>query len=221
MATKCHQASYRSKLCVQTDYSPYGMNLTIARILPQRGGSRPLNHALTYFNRVTLPAESLLGSPAKPKDARAAFFASTYRIAIGTIAIGSLGVPALRVSSYIAARYSTRRTIVDNEGRRKPIIAFRTQKTPIVTALAQSFVMDSLHNHLVPLFCNMSLDHRVRHTIASILKVTMITHAQAAHLSLSDRCGAQGLFEVNQLSGMFVSSMGHPVENMLTGCRTG
>lgn len=164
-----------------------------------------MNHSLTYFRKLRLPSTALLGSDQKPADPRAAFFANISQVAIGTIAIGSLGVPALQVSSYIAAKYSLRRTVVDPKGIRKPIFAFRSQKTPILTALAQSFVMQALHEWAVVQFINPKTDPRVRHGIASILKTVMIQHAQTANLSLGDRCGAQGLFEHNQLAGMHVS----------------
>jgi hypothetical protein len=147
-----------------------------------------------------------LGSDKKPDDPRTAFFANISRVAVGTIAIGSLGVPALQISSFIACKYSMRRTVIDSEGTRKPILSFQTQKIPIYTALAQSFVMQAFHHKAVALFCDVKLDNRVRHAIACILKVTMIEHAQAAHLTLGDRCGAQGLFEVNQLTAMHAST---------------
>lgn len=184
---------------------PLVASLILRRVLPQRGGSRPMNHSLTYFHRTRLPYSALLGSPEKPVDLKMAFFHNISRVAVGTIAIGSLGVPALQVASFIAAKYSLRRTVVDNGGCRQPIMGFRTQKTPIVTAVAQSFVMQALHARAVSLFRDVNLDYRVRHAVASILKVVMIQHAQAAHLTLGDRCGAQGLFEVNQLTAMHVS----------------
>jgi alkylation response protein AidB-like acyl-CoA dehydrogenase len=149
-----------------------------------------------------------LGSDEKPGDPRLAFFNNIQRVAVGTIAIGSLGVPALRVSSYIAARYSMRRIVEDAKGQKQPIMSFRTQKVPILNALAQSFAMKSLHDFAVKIFVNPTTDPRVRHGIASVLKAVMIQHAQTAHLTLGDRCGAQGLFEVNQLTGMFADMRG-------------
>lgn len=177
------------------------------RRLPQRGGSRPLNHSITYFHHVRLPYTALLGSPKKPKDLRIGFFQNIARVTAGTLAIGSLGVPALQVSSYIAARYSLRRTVADADGGRKPIMSFRTQRVPILTALAQSFVMKALHESAIPLYLDQTTDIRARNAIASIVKVVMIQHGQAANLGLGDRCGAQGLFEVNQLTGMFVCTL--------------
>ncbi|EIM84216.1 acyl-CoA dehydrogenase NM domain-like protein [Stereum hirsutum FP-91666 SS1] len=188
-----------------------GKNMTTGvtcKLLPPRGGARPVNHSLTYFHRVRVPRWALMGSLAKPADPRDAFFRNISRVAVGTIAIGSLGVPALRVASCIAARYSMRRTVVDVDGGSKPIIAFRTQKTPIITALAQYFVMEAFHNYAIGVFCNVTVDARVRHAIGSILKVVMIQHAQTAHLTLGDRCGAQGLFEVNQLTAMHADMRG-------------
>lgn len=172
------------------------------RVLPPRGGSRPINHSLTYFNHVRLPPTALLGSIRRPKDPRASFFSKIYRVAIGTIALSSLGVPSLQVGSYIAARYSLRRHVVDANGVSKPIISFQTQKQPILTAVAQSFVLQAMHKGAVSRFMDHSLDPRVRHAIATVHKVIMIQTAQWANFVLGDRCGAQGLFEANQLPAM-------------------
>ena len=87
-------------------------------------------------------------------------------------------------------------------------MSFRTQKVPILTALAQTFVMKSLHDFAVKIFTDSTGDPRVRHGIASILKTVLVQHVQTALLTLGDRCGAQGLFEVNQLSGMFADMRG-------------
>ncbi|KAF8502765.1 acyl-CoA dehydrogenase NM domain-like protein [Russula emetica] len=172
------------------------------KVLPPRGGSRPLNHSLTYFNHVRLSPTALLGSIKKPVDSRGAFFSKIYRVAIGTIALSSLGIPSLQVASYIASRYSQRRYVVDARGISKPIISFQTQKQPILTAVAQSFVLQAMHKQTIAWFMDPTLDPRVRHAIATVHKVAMIQAAQAANLSLGDRCGAQGLYEANQLSAM-------------------
>ncbi|KAH9990765.1 acyl-CoA dehydrogenase NM domain-like protein [Russula vinacea] len=157
------------------------------KALPPRGGSRPLNHSLTYFNHVRLPPTALLGSIKKPADPRAAFFSKINRVAVGTIALGSIGIPVLQVACYVASRYSLRRNVVDatRRGISKPIISFQTQKQPILTAVAQSFVLQAMQKQAVAWFMDPALDPRA---------------AQTANLALGDRCGAQGLFEANQLS---------------------
>lgn len=111
------------------------------------------------------------------------------------------------MATFIAGHYSLRRTVVDHqeENSKRPIISFRTQKIPITTALAQSFVLPAFHDEATSIFRDMSFDPRVRHAIASIFKVTTVQHTLASTLVLGDRCGAQGLFEANQITAMNVS----------------
>lgn len=142
----------------------------------------------------------------KPKNPRLGFFTGIFRVAVGTLVLGSQGLSALQVGAYIAAQYSRRRTVTNNEGLQQPIIEFRTQHTPIVTALAQAYVMQALHQVITRIFSIPTMGAEVRHGVATILKVVTINHAQRSLLDLMERCGAQGLFEMNQLSTMHVSS---------------
>jgi alkylation response protein AidB-like acyl-CoA dehydrogenase len=114
--------------------------------------------------------------------------------------LSSIGVSSLQVASYIASRYSLRRHVIDARGESVPIISFQTQKRPILTAVAQSFVLREMHKQAVAWFMDPTLDPRVRHAIATVHKVMMIQTAQEANFTLGDRCGAQGLFAENQLS---------------------
>jgi len=136
------------------------------------------------------------------------FFSKIYRVAVGTIALSSLCIPSLQIASYIASRYSQRRHVVDARGISKPIISFQTQKQPILTAVAQSFVLQKMHKQAVAWFMDPALDPRVRHAVATAHKVAMIQAAQAANLTLGDRCGAQGLYEANELSAMHADMRG-------------
>lgn len=188
-----------------------GVNMqpgVICKVLPHRGGSRPVNHSLTYFNNVRLPRSSLLGTLDKPKDPHTSFLSVISRVAVGTIAIGSLGLPVLQLAAYIAAKYSLRRTIIDSKGVTKPIISFRTQKAPVLTAMAQYFVMKALQGVATNIFVDGTYDIRVRTAVGTILKVVMLQHCQASSLELGDRCGAQGLFEVNTFSVNFYDMRG-------------
>lgn len=168
-----------------------------------------MNHSLTYFNRVRLPQTSLLGDGERPADEHAAFFHTIHRVVVGGLTMAAVTLPSLRASSFIAARYSMRRTTLDATGILKPIISFQTQKIPVLTALAQSFVMQAFLDKSVTAFCDDTMDHRVRHAISSITKTVMLLHTQDANANLADRCGAQGLFEVNQITGSYVSLLNH------------
>jgi acyl-CoA oxidase len=89
-------------------------------------------------------------------------------------------------------------------------MSFQTQKQPILTALAQSFVLGAMHKQSVSWFTNPKLDPRVRHAVATVYKAVVVQAAQAAILALGDRCGAQGLFEANQFSALQVRILARP-----------
>ncbi|KAJ7078065.1 acyl-CoA dehydrogenase NM domain-like protein [Mycena epipterygia] len=180
----------------------------MSKLLPERGGSHPLNHSITYFRGVRLPAEALLGSRLKPKNPRLTFFTSISRVAVGTLVLGSQGISALQVATYITAHYSRRRTVTNTDGVQQSIMEFRTQHTPIVIALAQSYVLNALHQVVTQIFSHATAEGPIRHGVATILKVVTINHAQRSLLDLMERCGAQGLFEMNQLSTMHKTLQG-------------
>lgn len=124
--------------------------------------------------------------------------------------MAAITLPALRTSAYIAARYSLRRKTVDYKGREIPIITFQTQKIPVLTAVAQAFVATAFLDWGIKMFCENTLrDGRVKHAIASIVKTVILAHTLESGYALAERCGAQGLFEVNQITGTFVSFSSH------------
>lgn len=175
-----------------------------SRLLPVRGGSRVVNHCLTSFDHVVLPANALLGSLETSPHPHSAFMAMLWRVAAGSLAVASFGIPALQISAHIANEYSNRRLVTSETGSPVPIISFRTQQIPIVLAVANAFVMQSLHRYAVKIFIDETLDPRVRHGVAACAKAVMLQHSQTAHQTLSERCGAQGLFDYNQLSNQYV-----------------
>jgi len=59
--------------------------------LPLRSGTSPLNFSMTRFNKVKLPASALLSNSSEtPKDARAAWWDTLWRIPIGSFADSQL-----------------------------------------------------------------------------------------------------------------------------------
>ncbi len=179
----------------------------VFRALTQRGGSNPVNHAMTSFNHVRLPRTALLGSTEAPKDPRSAFFFNISRVITGTLCMGAFGVSAMGVASCIGARYSLRRQVMDpSTGSPKPIISFSTQFIPVLSAIARSLVFIEFGDYARALFVS-ETDPAVRHCVAAIFKATVVKHTNDITLTLGDRCGAQGLFAVNQLSSLHVSDL--------------
>lgn len=164
-----------------------------------------MNHALTYFNNVRLPPTALLGSLEKPTSLYASLMQAISRVAVGTIALGCLSIPFMQCYATIGTMYSLRRT-VGSPDNRQPILQFRTQQLPILTATAQTFVMSAFAQWATKAFCDSNIEWRVRHGIAAVLKAIGVQHSQAACLAVSERCGAQGLFAHNQMTVLHVSS---------------
>ncbi|KAL1945615.1 hypothetical protein VTO73DRAFT_1617 [Trametes versicolor] len=168
-------------------------------LLPFRGGTHPIMHSLTRFRNVRLPRSALLGSLEKPSNDHANLMDVIQRVAIGTIAIGCLTLPAMQCTATIGGLYSLRRQ-VGSGAKRMPILAFRTQHAPILAVAVNAYVVQALQRWAIGQFCDALLDVRVRHGIAAVFKSVAVQHEQQGVLAVSERCGAQGLFAHNQLS---------------------
>ncbi|KAF7336121.1 Acyl-CoA dehydrogenase NM domain-like protein [Mycena venus] len=172
------------------------------KLLPPRGASTPVNHSLTYFNHVFLEESTLLGQKGPLSGGadvyRLNFLHVIWRAATGALALGSMGIPALKRAAYIAGRYSQHRKVGPRDGATS-IISFRTQYTPILVALAQAAVLTEFWKVVTRRFSDTTLDSRIRHAYAAIGKAIFIHHAQCANMDLSERLGARGLLQVNDL----------------------
>ncbi|TFK45974.1 acyl-CoA dehydrogenase NM domain-like protein [Heliocybe sulcata] len=177
--------------------------------LPMRGGTDPVCHALTYFDRVLLPPTALLGGESKATDPRAAFFGNISRVISGTLSMGAFAVSALRIGCCVAGRYSLRRTVTDASERiQRPIISFSTQYIPVLVGIAQATVMRVFADVSHSRFTDSRNSLTVKHFIAAVFKTTVFQHVHTTLPPLGDRCGAQGLFEVNQLSVLHANMRG-------------
>ncbi|KAG1841422.1 acyl-CoA dehydrogenase NM domain-like protein [Suillus subalutaceus] len=178
-------------------------NGVTSKLLPPRGCSAPVNHALTSFHHVGLPPSALLGDLDKSNSMHHDFMTSIWRVMVGALAISSMAISDLQMSSYIAARYFQRRHVTSVYGNLVPILSYRTQQLPLLHAVAQAFVLRALYRWAIEQFMDKSLDVRVRHGVAACCKAVMVQHAQVANHALSERMGAQGLFEYNRLSNLY------------------
>ncbi|KAH0828678.1 acyl-CoA oxidase [Lanmaoa asiatica] len=89
---------------------------------------------------------------------------------------------------------------IDGLGRAQcpvPIISFRTQQWPVLHAVAVSFMIENWYSITASQITNESVDPRVRHGLAVIVKATISRHVQRCISEVSERCGAQSLFENN------------------------
>ena len=82
-----------------------------SKLLPQRPGTRPLDHALTWFSHVRVDRDSLLGTIDKPDDVRRTFFEQTHRVTVGGLALSLFNVPTLKAAAYLAYVFSQKRMV--------------------------------------------------------------------------------------------------------------
>ncbi|CAA7265293.1 unnamed protein product [Cyclocybe aegerita] len=173
------------------------------KVLPQRGGAHPVKHALTYFNHARIPASALLSKFDKAADPRDSYFNDITGVIRGGLCLGMMAVGAMHIVSYIGGEYSRRRHVIDASTQLpRPIISFSTQYIPILTAVAQTLVFDAYAREAVNLFSIAARNGNVfrQHFISSLFKTGAVRMAQANSLEVGERCGTQGLMEINQLS---------------------
>ena len=88
---------------------------------------------------------------------------------------------------------------------RVPILHFRTQQIPVLTAIAQSYVLEAYQKWAAKIFSDVEQDMRVRHGIATCFKAVAIQQSHSITLSISERCGAQGIQSDNMMTNLHVS----------------
>ena len=159
---------------------------------------------MTTFQHVNLPSSALLGNLDKSLNVHDDFLKAISRIGVGTLCISAVAIPMLQNAARMVFKYSVRRKITSPDGRRFPIISFRTQQLPIYYATAQAYVLKALYKHMIARFTDRTADTRVRHACATIFKAMAMRPAQNLQLALSERCGAQGLFAYNQIVSQLV-----------------
>ncbi|GKZ86670.1 hypothetical protein AnigIFM56816_002082 [Aspergillus niger] len=170
-------------------------------LLPQITGGRMLDHGLTSFDNVHLPANAMLGELAMPADMRTQFLSAIHRVGIGALALSLAIIPYLKCATYCVGRYSQRRTVQAGvRGERIPIISFRTQQLPILHSLAQIAVMEAFADWITNRYSTDSALHPgAKHGLGVILKATFLQNGQWSLANLVERSGAQGLYPHNQM----------------------
>lgn len=182
------------------------------KLLPQRPGSRPLDHALTWLSHVRLDRDCLLGLIAKPGDLRSVFLGQTHRLAVGSLALSLLNIPALKAGAYLAYTFSQKRMVTNPASNAPvPILSFPTQYGPIISATAHASVMEAAGRSAIGVFKESGVPELLRHGMACLFKATA-TYATQRHLSeLTERCGWRGMFAFNKISELQLAMKGNSI----------
>ncbi|MFF4699966.1 acyl-CoA dehydrogenase family protein [Streptomyces chattanoogensis] len=180
------------------------------RLLPERAGW-PVDHGLTAFHRVRLPAHALLeGDHGRLHDdgtftsalgnPRMRLLASIRRVTPGKLAMSACGIGMARAALTIAVRYAHHRYI---SGRPSPVplIAHRTHAAPLAGHLAAVYAMTFLQRRNVHLWAghDVSVRDRIERDIA-LAKAWITWGARSAVVEARERCGAHGMLALNGLA---------------------
>lgn len=179
--------------------------------LGPRSGTTPLDFSITRFDHVLVPHTALVTSNLEdcslPESPLRAWWDEVWRIPVGTMAIAAFTIPALKAVSFIAGKYSMHRSLTGKGAGPIPIISFRTQQWPILHAVATGLVVDNWYSITASESANESLDSRIRHGLAVVVKTTVCRHVQRCISEVAERCGAQGTFEHNFMARFEVGDM--------------
>ena len=169
--------------------------------LGPRPGTAPLDFSITSFNHVLVPHAALVASDLQdyslPKFPLKAWWDEVWRIPVGTMTIVSFTIPALKAIAFIAGKYSMHRSLTGKGPEPIRIITFRTQQWPVMHAVAVGLVLENWYAVTARRVTDTSLDPRVRHGLAVVVKTTVARHIQRCVYEVAERCGAQGGFEHN------------------------
>ena len=165
--------------------------------LPLRSGASPLDFSMTRFNQVRLPPTALLGDSLEaPKDPRAAWWDTVWRIPIGSFLVSGPCINGIKHTAYVGGKYSLRRHVAPH-GEKLPIFSFPTQQWAVLHAIASARVLDVWFHEVAPVFSDPKAIHAVKHGLAVLVKATVIRESMETGHEMAERCGAQGTFDTN------------------------
>lgn len=181
------------------------------RQLPERTGP-PLDHCLTSFDRVQLPAHALLeGAHGRLRKGefttchsspRAQFLGAIGRVTAGKLAMTASSIGCARAALAIAVRYAHHRYITGRPSP-VPIAAHRTHSERLISRLAETFAATFLHRQALHAHALGTDEDRERMERNIALAKAWITHsARDTVTEARDRCGAQGVFPHNGIAGL-------------------
>ncbi|MER7990219.1 acyl-CoA dehydrogenase [Streptomyces noursei] len=171
-----------------------------------------LDHALTWFDHVTVPRRNLLHGEMggftsdgafQPGggNLRRRFLRTMSRIQPGRLCVASAAVGAGKASIYTALRYAERR-LTNGPGRNNvPVLEYRSHQRDLFAALAKVYAMNLLLNHAKREFLAHSgtVSDELNHLI-SLTKALATSEMNDVAGICRERCGAQGVFRVNRIA---------------------
>ncbi|NJP69030.1 acyl-CoA dehydrogenase [Streptomyces spiramenti] len=192
---------------------PDGRALPGVRVdpLPVRAGT-PVDHSLTSFDRVTLPASALVQGPhgrilsdgrfaSEVGGVRRRFLHSIDRVTTGKLCMSACAVGVARSAVAIAARYGALRTVSGPAaGSRVPLTAYRPHRERLLTATTTAYAMTFLHREVTDRWTGRHPDQEAAARLVAVAKGWLTWRGREVVVESRERCGARGMFPVNDLA---------------------
>ncbi|MGW8528597.1 MULTISPECIES: acyl-CoA dehydrogenase family protein [Nocardiopsidaceae] len=177
--------------------------------LDDKSGS-PVDHCLTSFDGVVLPAAAMLSGEHGRFDGdvftstlgnrRGRFLRAIDRVTVGKLCMSAAAVGATRAAVAIAVAHGLAREVTaPHGGRRIPVFAMRSHHGPLVGAVATAYAMTLLHRATCRAHRE-GAEHAER--LAAVTKGWTTWRAREVVTECRERTGARGLFRANRLADL-------------------
>jgi acyl-CoA oxidase len=182
----------------------------------------PLDYAAVAFDRVRIPARSLLHDSARlepdgrfhdplggPEERLLRSLDVRHR---AWVASASALAAALRTSAALVIRFAADRRTLSRGAPEQPVLSYRSQQLPLFDALAQAYALTSLVNRVKRVWSGAASDTDpswgagFKRTVG-LVKAHCGSAVERVAGECAQRCGAHGMFGVNRFAGYL--GLGH------------
>lgn len=176
-------------------------------------GSGPLDHCLTAFDSVRLPAHALLQGEHGTISAtgtfsstvpgqRQRFLHSIHRVTQGRLCMSAAAVGISRAAVATAVHYSIHRQVSAAGGTTVPLAAHRSHHARLLTAMAHAYALTLLHRTTLNAWTRGDSSRRqVLDREVALLKATATWRAREIVEEMRECCGAHGLLAAAGFTG--------------------
>ncbi|MEU8824819.1 acyl-CoA dehydrogenase [Streptomyces sp. NPDC048636] len=193
------------------------------RPLSETPGSA-VDHAITSFDRVTLPRTALLAGDhaeltgegafhSRIGSRRRRFLRSIQRVTTGKLCLSAAALGGARASLAIAVRYGHRRhTFAPASRSGVPVFAYRCHQTRLIGAVARAYAATFLLRETTRRCAGRGdTESAEAEVLVAVAKGWITWQARDIVIECRERCGAQGLLSANRIVDLLT-----PIESTIT-----
>lgn len=171
----------------------------------------PVDHCVTSFDQVRLPASALLGELPSDRSAgtgRQRFLRAIGRVTTGKLCMSACGVGAAKTAVTLAVRHAHSRQAAGlTPGSTVALFEHRAHQTRLIDTVATTYAATALHRYAVRRWTEATPKDRPEvERLVAITKGWTTWQGRAVAIECRERCGARGVFRA--------SGFGDPMANL-------